>query len=391
MDDLLAQDLDDYEIIVVDDGSCDGSADIIADYASKHDLIHAVMLPENSIGGVATAANAGLELAKGEYIGFADGDDLYAPDMFSKLLNAAQEHGSDLAICDYFLLNDSTGEKTAPADEGRWAELGAAEVVSLDTLGTKKILRFVAVPWRKIYRRELLEKNNISFPVGDYFYEDNPFHWMSVVSAESIALVPEKLCQHRVFREGQTMATTDRRLFKMFEHHNTIYKWLEAHGKLEVFDTSLLRWLVSQTEWISRKCPPELRDELFDTVSPEIKKYSHKQMREMVDENKTGQHGSYLAISLQDGNRKRFHSLVSGHIRFSLLQTAYYRYRRFGAKDVAKEARKLFWKKLKFGLPRIDSPSAIKDAQLERVLSELEDVKVGIRILEQKLDNDSRK
>ena len=80
----------------------------------------------------------------------------------------------------------------------------------------RQFLRFIAVPWRKLYRRSLLEDHAIRFPVSDSFYEDNPFHWFSVISARSIAVVPEVLCYHRVGRAGQTMATADERLFQIF-------------------------------------------------------------------------------------------------------------------------------------------------------------------------------
>ncbi|WP_026155527.1 glycosyltransferase [Paracoccus sp. N5] len=69
--------------------SGDSTPQIIRDFAARDARIRPILLPTNSIGGVATAANAGMEVATGDFIGFADGDDRYAPEMFEKLWRAA--------------------------------------------------------------------------------------------------------------------------------------------------------------------------------------------------------------------------------------------------------------------------------------------------------------
>ncbi|MEE8602938.1 glycosyltransferase family 2 protein [Euzebya tangerina] len=265
LESILAQTLEDLEIIVVDDGSSDDSPAIIRRFADRDDRVVPLLLEENSVGGVATAANAGLDIATAPYVGFADGDDVYDVRMFEQLLQAAEAEDADLAMCQYVLLDDSDGSIAQPADSRRWDDL-ARGTYALDVDRSKQILRFIAVPWRKIYRRSLLEENSIRFPVGDYFYEDNPFHWFSVLSANSIAVVPEVLCQHRVARVGQTMGTADERLFKIFLHHATILEWLQQRGLAEEYQTTLLAWAMSQMEWISRRTPEELHQRLYDVL-----------------------------------------------------------------------------------------------------------------------------
>jgi hypothetical protein len=83
------------------------------------------------------------------------------------------------------------------------------------------------------------------------------------------------------------MATADARLFQVFTHHDTINRWLTERRLLEVYQTALLGWVISQLEWISRRTPPNLRRQLFDTVVPIFAQYSD----------------STLAAALREGNK----------------------------------------------------------------------------------------
>ena len=94
LDSLIKQTLKDIEIICVDDGSTDNSHKILLEYARKDDRI-LVLQQENSKQG--TARNKGLEIAKGEYIGFVDSDDWVDEDFYEKLYIAAIEKDSDIA------------------------------------------------------------------------------------------------------------------------------------------------------------------------------------------------------------------------------------------------------------------------------------------------------
>ena len=160
--------------------------------------------------------------------------------MFQKLYDAAVAHSADLAMCDYQLLDARTGELGAPADSGRWRDYSSTTAFELNDETRREMLRFISVPWRKIYRRDLVERVNLRFPVGDYFYEDNPFHWASILAGSRIVLIPEQLCQHRVARVGQTMATVDSRLLRIFHHHDNIRDWLRLNGLDEDYGPDLL-------------------------------------------------------------------------------------------------------------------------------------------------------
>jgi glycosyltransferase involved in cell wall biosynthesis len=297
LDSVAAQTLGDIEVLVVDDGSSDSTPQKIVEFCNGDERFIPVLLQENSPGGVATAANAGLDRATARWVGFVDGDDYVEPTMFERLIGAATACDADLAMCEYQEVVDGSGERRDPADAHRWAEL-TASCYELDVHARRQFLRFIAVPWRKLYRRSLLEANSIRFPVSDSFYEDNPFHWFTVISAQSIAIVPEVLCYHRVGRTGQTMATVDERLFQIFKHHDTIHTWLAGRRLVDVYQTSLLVWVISQMEWIARRTPPPLLRTLFDTLVPIFAEYSQAAIADALRDGNKGVTAQRLSIAV---------------------------------------------------------------------------------------------
>lgn len=96
LESILAQTMDDFELIVVNDGSKDNSGEIIDTIAAKDKRVIAIH-QEN--GGVSAARNMGLKVAKGKYIGFVDADDILEKDMYELLYNNAIKHDADISMC----------------------------------------------------------------------------------------------------------------------------------------------------------------------------------------------------------------------------------------------------------------------------------------------------
>ena len=174
LDSLLAQRMEDFELILIDDGSTDGTAAILEGYAAKHGEKIVLRRVEN--GGQGRARNIAMDMARGEYIGFIDSDDWISPDMYPKLIAKAEEEGADIAFCDWMAVDAQGGERFIPAgfQKDRLSVAGSA--------------------CNKLFRRELIE--DIRFPAG-LWYEDFYFSAIAVLKAKSLAYVKEPLYFYR--------------------------------------------------------------------------------------------------------------------------------------------------------------------------------------------------
>ena len=146
LDSLLEQDIEDYEILCVDDGSTDGSAGIADGYAQAHGNVR-VIHQENA--GVCAARNAGAAAARGDYIWFVDCDDLLAPNCLAALRAQALKTNCDrLTLGAYQFTYELTQEETAHAREG-----------SLPSNAPW----YDSVVWRSLLRRDFLTSHGLTF------------------------------------------------------------------------------------------------------------------------------------------------------------------------------------------------------------------------------------
>ena len=108
LDSIVNQSLEDIEIICVNDGSTDGSLDILKEYESKDSRVK-IISQENK--GIGNARNTALEYAKGEYVYFIDGDDTLELDALERLYDLNIEKNADFIIFKISNFNEETGER----------------------------------------------------------------------------------------------------------------------------------------------------------------------------------------------------------------------------------------------------------------------------------------
>lgn len=166
IDSLLFQSFKDIEIILVDDGSIDLSGKICDEYALKDNRIK-VIHKEND--GLSSARNTGLALAKGEYIGFVDGDDWVKDDTFEFLYKTLITHDADISVCGHFIVDGDTVESIR--NNGDIKILNHVEALSAILLDDE----INSFAWDKLYKRELFA--DLLYPVGRRF-EDIAFTYL---------------------------------------------------------------------------------------------------------------------------------------------------------------------------------------------------------------------
>lgn len=188
---LLCQSHSDLEIIIIDDGSQDSTADVCKFLADKDSRVR-VVTQEN--GGVSVARNNAIALATGELIAFLDADDSLEPEAYSKMLSAMQSSGADCAISGYFD-EYPDGTKTAVALNFEKSTLSHSDVLEgiVLPLLQERICKglFLGTIWRYLFRRETIVQNSISF-TGAYL-EDEVFLIEYFAHACSLAVVDEPL------------------------------------------------------------------------------------------------------------------------------------------------------------------------------------------------------
>lgn len=155
---ILKEDLTDVEIILVNDGSSDRSGEICDSYLKKSNKIRVI---HKKNGGAGSARNSGIDNANGKYIMFLDIDDIVEKDIFKKMYEEIESSKVDLVICNHNIIKENEIVKNAKNIESTYIVEGVESCrKSYVNLLQKSLIQ---TPWDKIYKLDLIRKNNIRF------------------------------------------------------------------------------------------------------------------------------------------------------------------------------------------------------------------------------------
>jgi len=307
MQSVIDAGFDDLELIVVDDGSTDGTrhaADIIGRMAPRDRVTY---VPEffanNTVGGVACAANAGLDRATGEIVIFVDGDDWVYPHTLRQAVDRLHTTQADFVVCGCQEYWNNTGRITNYEEWRHWDT--AERAADLETR-RDALLQMAPFPWRKIYRRDFLNRKDIRFPIGDYFFEDNPFHWETTVRADRFSFFRPVTHVHRMARQGQTVTRMGRRPLQIFEHARTIRRMLVAQNLMQRHEERYFNWLTDHVLWCCRHVSPEGLNLLFDAAGQAIRPLSDASYWEILSHKSRSMSEVQQLTALRLGDRLGF-------------------------------------------------------------------------------------
>ncbi len=154
LDSVTGQTLTELEIICVDDGSTDGSPEILADYAQRDGRFQIITQPNTGPG---VARNTGMDRATGEYLIFLDSDDWFEPDFLERMVAKAKETGADVTICRTVEFDTDTGAEL-PSEWMLKERYLPKETFAPEEMA-EHIFQFTyGWPWDKLYRAEMVRQ-----------------------------------------------------------------------------------------------------------------------------------------------------------------------------------------------------------------------------------------
>lgn len=220
---VLEQSYSNLELILVDDGSTDRSGSICDDYQKKDDR---VVVVHSTNGGAAKSRNSGIDIARGEYIGFIDSDDYISPSMYEHMICVLNESNAEMAVCNYLYV-DKEGN-----DLHRASSIVRDEVIErIDYLKrlTEPYSGYYITPWNRVYRRELF--NGLRFPEG-MTHEDNVLTHRIVDRCGRIAIISK---EYAYYTQRSDSVSKSHKSYRFYDNIDALADRIEFYGKKEEY------------------------------------------------------------------------------------------------------------------------------------------------------------
>lgn len=276
LDSVVNQTFKELEIIVVDNKSEDKTLEIVQEYANKDKRIVIYKNTCNLKQGI--ARNFGVEMARGDYIFFLDGDDYIELYAIEKLYEKITKTCADITICTWNQFDDLTGK----TDRNHvYAKLKQIPKEFDDKTFNWRDIKYsvfwqTSVPWDKMYRRNFLLNKNVKFP-GGIFFEDNVFVYDALFKADKISVLREDLIFYRCNRKNAVTNRRDKTFFDYFKIFNLIGDNLKKIGLYEEMKYYYWDYKVITLYWWFMKVRLPYKKEFFNKMKYDFK---HLEMNE---------------------------------------------------------------------------------------------------------------
>lgn len=234
LESVVKQEYRDFELLLVNDGTKDNSVGVIENYLKDKDVNWRIINKEN--GGLASARNAGIREAKGEYVAFLDSDDAVSADFLMQLFKSLQGNDCDFSFCNFEFVK----EQVPPIDNNHEQKIYQREEL-LDIFLRRK-LSFV-VP-SMFFRTEFLKDNDLYFNEKIGFSEDQPFIWNVILHCKKAVYLSKKMYGYYI-RENSIMTSTgaDKIKDSYLEYCNYIEKMKAVYPEnLDTLNMIIPRW-----------------------------------------------------------------------------------------------------------------------------------------------------
>lgn len=240
LDSVAEQTFRDMEVLLLNDGSKDGSLSICKEYEQK-DARFRVVDKENT--GVSDTRNQGMRLAHGKYLQFMDSDDWLTPDATESLVTAAEKDQCDLVVADFYRVD---GEHYVEKQHIRTEEVMSREEFAME-MAEDPADFYYGVMWNKLYRREIVEQYGLKCDTTLNFCEDFLFNLSFIRYGERFRAL-QKPVYYYMKRKGSLVATESvsvdavRLRFELLERYRDLY---QSMGLYEEHKLKINSYIVS--------------------------------------------------------------------------------------------------------------------------------------------------
>lgn len=267
---ILEQPFKDLEVICVNDGSTDGSLDVLQKI-KKNDGRVVIIDKKNEGSGI--ARNIGLSTAQGEYVYFIDSDDWLEANVLAKIIAKADELQTDILVFGGLSYYNGKGQNGAYS-KNKLPKKYFGKVVSAKDI-KKDIFKFPSTAWTKLYRRSFLIKNEIKFQNIRAGQDQLPF-FHSMITADRIAILPENIYCYQKNREGSVTSVKKKKSFSPIYVFYGIEEMLEKTGMKEEYRNIFVnKYFSKATSWLG-KFDKDLKPQYFEEYSKLLKHVQEK-------------------------------------------------------------------------------------------------------------------
>lgn len=255
---LINQTFADFEVICVNDGSTDGSLNILEQHAARDGRLHIINQPNR---GLSAARNAGAAAAKGDYLLFVDSDDWLRTDALELLNRQLMFDPEDVCIFGWSEYNNQFRCNNPTKYAQGFIDRRAANYKSL-----KKIAFLHPSAWCKAYRLEFWRKNGFMFPEGMVF-EDVPVNAQVMTKAERIAFCCFDLYYYRI-RESSIMRSffSDKKIDDLFTSLKLTYDYLNSNAELRKLLAAFGLFANNALTMRTENIPPEKKEDFIRRI-----------------------------------------------------------------------------------------------------------------------------
>lgn len=239
---VLKQDYENFELILMDDGSKDNSGNLCDEYAKKDARIR-VIHKENS--GVSDTRNQAIQLARGEYLQFIDSDDWITPDATGLMVRMAQESKCEMVIADFYRV---IGERLAHKGDIREDGLLTREEFALYMMEDPADF-YYGVLWNKLYRRDIVEEFQLRMDENISWCEDFIFNMEYIRHVKNVYALHVPIYYYvktpgSLVSQGMSITKTIQMKRTVFKCYNEFYKDIFKEEDYEKRRRQVYRFLV---------------------------------------------------------------------------------------------------------------------------------------------------